>query len=66
MPVKRKIPYPDGIFFITFTCYNWLPLIDIINGYDLVYKWFDYLKEHGDYIVGYQIMPNPCSCCNWF
>ena len=58
MPVKSKIPYSDGIFFITFTCYQWLPLFKITNGYDLVYKWFDYLKEQGHYIVGYQIMPN--------
>ena len=58
MPVKRKIPYPDGVFFITFTCYQWISLIEITNGYDLVYKWFDYLKDQGHYIIGYQIMPN--------
>lgn len=28
MPVKRTIPYKYGIYSITFTCYNWLPLID--------------------------------------
>ncbi len=58
MPVKRKIPYDSGHFFITFTCDNWLPLIDITNGYDLVYNWFDVLKKHGHYITGYVIMPN--------
>ena len=47
-----------GIFFITFTCYQWLPLIEITKSYDLVYKWFDYLKDQGHYITGYQIMPN--------
>jgi hypothetical protein len=41
MPVKRKIPYSNGHFFITFTCYNWLPLIEQSNSYDLIYKWFD-------------------------
>ena len=45
MPIKRKIPYDSGHFFITFTCYNWLPLIDITNSYDLVYNWFDVLKN---------------------
>ena len=58
MPVKSKIPYTEGIFFITFTCYQWLPLFEITDGYDLVYKWFDHLKERGHYIIGYQIMPN--------
>ncbi len=58
MPVKRTIPYPEGTFFITFTCFQWLSLLEITNGYDLVYKWFDYLKAQGHYIIGYQIMPN--------
>jgi hypothetical protein len=58
MPVKQKIPYSDGVLFITFTCHKWLHLIDITNGYDLVYKWFDHLKKEGHYIIGYQTMPN--------
>lgn len=58
MPVKRQIPNSSGHFFITFTCCKWLPLIEITNGYDLVYNWFDYLKQQGHYITGYVIMPN--------
>lgn len=58
MPVKKKIPYDNGHFFITFTCYNWLPLIAITNSYDLVYNWFNYLKQQGHFITGYVIMPN--------
>lgn len=58
MPVKRTIPYNYGIYSITFTCLNWLPLIDIVNGYDIVYNWFNYLKQQGHYITGYVIMPN--------
>lgn len=58
MPVKRKIPYNSGHFFITFTCYNWLPLIELTNSYDLVYRWFTYLTNNGHYITGYSIMPN--------
>ncbi|MCY7309672.1 MAG: hypothetical protein LH619_02740 [Chitinophagaceae bacterium] len=34
MPVKRQIPEPDGAYFITFTCYQWKPLIELTNGYD--------------------------------
>ena len=58
MPVKRMITEPDGVYFITITCHQWLPLIDQTNGYDLVYKWFDHLKGKGHYINGYVIMPN--------
>jgi hypothetical protein len=58
MPVKRKITQPEGVFFITITCFQWLPLIELINGYDLFYKWFNYLKSWGHYINGYVIMPN--------
>ena len=58
MPIEQNIPYSEGIFFITFTCYQWLPLIEITKSYDLVYKWFDYLKDQGHYFTGYQIMPN--------
>jgi len=58
MPVLQTIPYEDGTFFITFTFYNWLPVIDKTNGYDIVYKWFDHLKSKGHKINGYVIMPN--------
>jgi len=58
MPVKHSIPYNSGTFFITFTCHQWLPLIDKTNGYDIVYNWFNHLKSNGHYINGYVIMPN--------
>ncbi len=58
MPVKRTIPYSFGTFFITFTCYNWLPLIDKVDGYDIVYTWFDYLKKQGHFVNAFVIMPN--------
>ena len=58
MAVKRIIPYAHGIYFITFTCHKWLNLIEFTNGYHLIYQWFDYLKQHGHFIVGYQLMPN--------
>ena len=58
MSTKRKIPHNDGLYFITFTCYEWLSLFEITKGYGVVYKWFDHLKSKGHYIVGYVIMPN--------
>jgi len=58
MPVKRQITEPDGVFFITFTCIQWLPLIAQTSSYDLVYNWFNHLKSKGHFIAGYVIMPN--------
>lgn len=58
MSVRTQITESDGVYFITFTCYQWLPLIDKCNAYDLVYDQFNYLKSQGHYISGYVIMPN--------
>jgi hypothetical protein len=58
MPIKTKIPNDYGHFFITFTCHGWLPLIEITNSYDMVYNWFDILKQNRHFITGYVIMPN--------
>lgn len=58
MPVRKDIPYKEGLFFITFTCYKWIPLIQETNNYDLVYNWFKYLEKHNHRIAGYVIMPN--------
>ena len=58
MPVRQTISYNYGMYFITFTCHQWIPLIEITNGYDIVYNWFDHLKEKGHFINGYVIMPN--------
>lgn len=58
MPVKQTIPFSFGTFFITFTCHEWLPLLEKVKGYDIVYKWFDHLKTKGHFINGFVIMPN--------
>ena len=58
MPVRKEIPEKDGVYFIMFTCTNWLPLFQFSNSYDEVYKWFDYLKAQRHYITGYVIMPS--------
>ena len=58
MSVKLKIAEPDGIYFITITCFKWLPLFNIAGSYDAVYKWFQYLKANNHFITGYVIMPN--------
>ena len=57
MSIHQKITQP-GIYFITFTNHNWLPLMQLTDGYDLVYNWFTILKERRHTITGFVIMPN--------
>ena len=65
MPIRRKIPFREGNYFITFTCFQWMPLIRLIQGYDLVYQWFDKLYLLGHYVCGYVIMPNHIHLMIW-
>jgi len=58
MSVRKKIDESNGVFFITFTCARWLPLFELTDGYDAVYKWFDYLKAQKHHIIAYIIMPS--------
>ncbi|MBP6624139.1 MAG: hypothetical protein KA198_03150 [Chitinophagaceae bacterium] len=58
MAVRKQIPYSSGIFFITFTCSRFLPLFALLDCYDIVYTFFDYLKSKGHFIHAFVIMPN--------
>ena len=58
MAVKYKHSEEFTTYFVTFTCYKWISLFEITNSYDIVYNWFNILKEDGIDIVGYVIMPN--------
>lgn len=57
MPVHAKVER-RGIYFITFTCHGWLPLIELSGGYDAVYDFFRVLGTQGHTILAYVIMPN--------
>jgi len=48
----------ETIFFVTVTCHNWIPLFEITNSYDTVYNWFSILKQSGNQVMSYVIMPN--------
>ncbi|MBX9851247.1 MAG: hypothetical protein K2X86_05745 [Cytophagaceae bacterium] len=41
MRVRRKYEDKEVVYFCTFTCYNWLPLFELTDFYNEVYKWFD-------------------------
>ncbi len=57
MSIHTPVILP-GIYFITFTCHRWLNLIDKVNGYELVYNWFNVLAKKLHVVTGYVIMPN--------
>ena len=57
MSVHTKID-KEGIYFITFTCYGWLPLIELSNGFDAVYNFFTALSRQTHTLLAYVIMPN--------
>ena len=58
MSIHKIQTEKETIFFITVTCYNWLPLFEITNFYDAIYNWFNLLKQSGNDVAGYVIMPN--------
>jgi REP element-mobilizing transposase RayT len=63
-PAKEKMPinvspvFTPGIYFITFTCYRWLHLIEISGGYRFVYNWFEVMATNGHFVNAYVVMPN--------
>ena len=67
MAIKLKHSCEYSTYFITFTCWNWINLFDITEGYDLVYKWFTYLREKkkGE-VLAYVIMPNHIHAILYF
>jgi len=58
MSVRTVHVQKESIYFVTFTCYQWLPLIDKTKLYDFIYRWFDRISQQGISVLGYVIMPN--------
>ena len=55
----RKLRTKEGaVYFATFTCHRWLPLIELADAYDLVYKWMHIAYFKGYRFFGHVIMPN--------
>ncbi len=44
-------------YFITFTCFKWIPLFEITQLYDFIYEWFKILTFKKVYLIGFVIMP---------
>jgi REP element-mobilizing transposase RayT len=49
----------ERTWFITFTCYNWIPLLEITHSYELMYHWLKLIRERFDVkTVAFVFMPN--------
>lgn len=66
MAIKFKHEDIYSMYFCTFSCYEWIPLFALTNGYDLVYKWFDVLRQKGHDTIAYVIMPNHLHTISYF
>lgn len=59
MAVRYKYFVPNQIYFITFTILGWNHIFVDDRYCNLIYKWFDYMRDKYDNkIYGYVIMPN--------
>ncbi len=66
MAIKYKHSDVYSMYFCTFTFHNWMHLFELTKSYDLVYNWFDILKNDKIEIIGYVIMPNNVHCILYF
>ena len=59
MAVRDKTEFmPNSIYYITFTILKWQVIFTGDKYFNLVYKWFDYVKEnYHNQINGYVTMP---------
>lgn len=58
MAVKLTQNENEQVYFCSFTCVDWLPLFEITNLYDEIYKWLNLLVRKNHQVLGFVIMPN--------
>ncbi|TSD67786.1 hypothetical protein FFF34_010475 [Inquilinus sp. KBS0705] len=59
MAIRTIHNTPDHTWFITFTCYCWLPLFETTQSYDLIYDWLRLIDEkYHIKTLAFVIMPN--------
>jgi len=59
MPIRTNHEITCNTWFITFTCYNWIPLFNITKSHDLVYNWLALINDKYQIkTLGFVIIPN--------
>ncbi|WP_259014449.1 transposase [Emticicia fluvialis] len=62
MAVRVRQNQKEAVYFVTFTCYNWIPLFEITQLYDNLYQWLNLLNRQNIRTLGYVFMPNHLHC----
>jgi len=59
MAIRTRHEINEDTWFVTFTCHDWLPLFELTNSYDLVYKWLKLIDDKYQIkTIGFVTMPN--------
>ncbi|HMZ50378.1 MAG TPA: transposase [Flavobacteriales bacterium] len=58
MSVRTTQRIDGATFFCTFTCWQWLPLIEKAACHDHIYRWMHQARTQGFRFFGFVIMPN--------
>jgi len=59
MAVRTNHQITDNTWFLTFTCYEWIPLFEITRSYDLIYNWLTLIDNKFKIkTLAFVIMPN--------
>ena len=59
MAIRTRHEINEDTWFVTFTCHNWLPLFQVTDSYDVVYKWLKLINhKYGIKTIAFVIMPN--------
>ena len=58
MPTHQQQTEKECFYFVTFTCYQWKPLIEVTQLYDYLEDWIDQLKKRHVCTSAFVFMPN--------
>jgi len=59
MAIRTNHQITDNTWFITFTCYDWIPLFEITKSHDLIYNWLKIADEkYKIKTLAFVVMPN--------
>ena len=58
MPTHTNHTQTHTFYFVTFSCYKWLPLLEKVSIHTYFKSWTDQLIKKGAHICGFVIMPN--------
>jgi REP element-mobilizing transposase RayT len=59
MAIRTNHQITENTWFLTFTCFNWIPLFEITSSYDLIYNWLKLIGEKYQIkTLAFVIMPN--------